>query len=245
MWKNKDYYEVSVEERLEFNHKIEEAYKKRGKYIEFVETPEPAMAFMQFNHLTDEISFGVGTGWWYEEENILPVIAMTHELGHYIDIHDNFNCNIYDYHRALGTLEIETRAWLYAVEVCKEIGFTRWEVFFRYAKQCLGTYFNAPCWQDVKFGFDGESPTYEDSIMRIEQKLPDFKKELVEEVVFSDPFAELMRKFEQQMEAKRQKNREERINDMSSKTGFEAWKEFKIEQRKKFKQCKRAKSWEL
>jgi hypothetical protein len=188
MWKTSHFFEVSVEERLEFNHKIEEAFKKRGHVIEIDEdTPEPYIAYMNYNKFLNEFSFGCGS-FWYEERNIIPVVAMTHELGHFIDVSENFDGNIVEYHKTLGTKELEARAWFYAVEVCREIGFNRWEVFFRYARHCLESYFNDPFgFHDFRYGFTGQSPTLENALMRLQDRIGlRFEEEKVERVEFVD-----------------------------------------------------------
>lgn len=204
MWKNQYYYEVSVEERMVLNFRLEEAYKKRGVHIT-VETecnqfaPEPYMACMNYFHNIEEYSFHCGS-FWYEEQNILPVLAMAHELGHYIDVSENFYHNHKEYHSTLGTRELEVRAWLHAVEVCKEIGFTRWEVFYKYAMDCLSSYFNDPFgFMDYRWGYTGENPTLENGLMRIKEMIGiEFSHEVsnTTRTVKVDHFAKMLRELE-------------------------------------------------
>jgi hypothetical protein len=102
MWKHEQFFEVSVEERNLFNKRIEEAYRKRG-YTIHVEDIEgiPHSAYINFNKLTKKYSFVCGE-YWNEETNILLVISMAHEMGHYLDITENFEGDMVNYHKTLG-----------------------------------------------------------------------------------------------------------------------------------------------
>lgn len=172
MWKSEHEYIVTKEERQLFNPKIHEAYGKRGVTFEVDMTvPEPFVCYMNHSHRDNKYSFAVGTC-WLQEENIIPIISMSHELGHYLDVRDNYDSNIKLYHKTLGTRELEARAWFYAVDVAKEIGFTRWDVFFKYAKTCLATYFESNLdFMDWRHGFEGENPTLENALMRLQDRI--------------------------------------------------------------------------
>jgi hypothetical protein len=163
------YAEVSIRERLEWNNRIRAAFAKRGVSFEIdSETPEPSVCYMNYNGETEEFTFGCGE-FWYDFTNIIPVIAMSHELGHYVDIMENFDGDVYDYD-TLGINEIEVRAWLYAVDILKEIGFTRWEAFYRYASECLDSYFSAPFGFADLFRYRGDG-TIEYGLQRLRDRI--------------------------------------------------------------------------
>lgn len=188
MWLNDNRYTVPTEERLHLNNLLETAYRERGVSFEIdsegIFVPAPYLACMVTNPLTKKFNFHCGV-YWNELNNILPVIAMTHELGHYVDVKQNFDLDLFRYMETLGTNEMEVRAWLYAVEICKEMNFNHWSVFFRYAQQCLLSYFSEPYhWNDLRVGFNGVSPTIEDAKERLktkievpfEEEVPDYMK---------------------------------------------------------------------
>lgn len=172
MWINNNFFKVPVGERLELNYKLELAYKKRSvNFSVDSDSFNSETCYMQYNPKYNEYSFICGS-FWFEESNVLPVVAMAHELGHYLDVRDNFDFDLEEYFKTLGTKELEVRAWLYAIDICREIGFNRWDVFFRYAKHCLGTYFNDPfSLNDFRFGFTGQEPTFENALMRLQERI--------------------------------------------------------------------------
>jgi hypothetical protein len=201
MWVKENFFKVNKEERQVFNHKLEELYKSHGHYIEVIENSpwfqdQRAIAYLEFNHRENEMTFKCGT-FWYEEENICPVIAMTHELGHYIDITENFNGDWLNYNRTLGTLELEVRAWERGIEFCKKLGLDKYkEAILQYAHECLGSYFNA--WylpNDRRFNFTGRKPTFQEAMNRVRLALG-LEPEAIREEPKND-FLESLRRLEE------------------------------------------------
>lgn len=152
MWKRKSYFSVPVEERMEFQAKLERLYLSYGQHIEVIQEVTERnpldSAHMQVKH-TEDGEFDVYSdiflrcgAFWYEEDNILPLVAMTHELGHFVDMTQNFN-NFYEY-KGIGLFEYEVRAWEYAVKFCNELGISQkyGEQIVVYARTCLKTYFD-------------------------------------------------------------------------------------------------------
>lgn len=104
-------------------------------------------------------------------------------------------------HYELGNINLELRAWFYAVEFCRELGFTRWDVFFQYAKNCLSTYFSDLPYShrlDRRFGFKGTSPTFEEGLEHLRNVIgvpfEEFKEEDItkEEKSIRDELFELL-----------------------------------------------------
>jgi hypothetical protein len=180
MWvqTKKDYFQIAKEERFELNYKLETLYRQHGHYIQVIENSpwfqdQRAIAYLEFNHMENEMTFKCGT-FWYEEDNLCPVVAMTHELGHFIDIKENFDGNWIEYNRTLGTLELEVRAWERGIEFCRQMGIldTYAQMIFDYAERCLDSYFSA--WSlpnDRRFNFMGRKPSFEEARHRISNAL--------------------------------------------------------------------------
>jgi hypothetical protein len=170
MWKHDNYYQVSAKERQFYDEKLREVYDQFNMNFDIMgEDPRfpDYTAYLEHDQVTNNISLVCGR-FWHETSNICPVLAMTHELGHYIDVTQNFGGNFEEYNRNLGTLEMETRAWEYAYHVCNAMEYTDWDVFYQYAETCLNTYFNA--WRlplDRRYQFRGNPPTKTDSLNRI------------------------------------------------------------------------------
>ncbi|UKL30038.1 hypothetical protein [Bacillus phage PK2] len=256
MWikEKESFFRISREERQVYNFKLEELYKSYGKYIEVLEDkPNPffmdnrAIAYLEFNHITNEMELKVGQ-FWYEEENLCPVIAMTHELGHYVDIRDNFNGDYLSYNRILGTLELEVRAWEHAIEFCKQLGILEKhsQMVYDYAVQCVGTYFSA--WRlpnDSRFGFTGRRPTFAEAKQRIAYALG-MEVPHEEEKQFVEP-VNLMEAWEQLKEAMRGSRFVAEINPESEEelTPLERVRKQKEKYRKTVKKGMGAKPWEL
>jgi hypothetical protein len=257
MWVNENfggaYYKVSREERQEYNFKLEEVFKSYGKYIEVIDQnpsffgTQEDIAYMEHNHLTGEFYLKCGR-FWFQEENLCPVVAMTHELGHFIDATQNFNGDMRDYNKTLGTLELEVRAWEFGIKVCMDIGLGKYkQMIFDYAEKCLGTYFNS--WNlpnDRMFGFTGERPSFTQALNRIRTALgmevqPE-RPERPQRPSLQDMWEELSR----QMEAQR------RVAEVQFKpleelemSPLERMKQKKIEARKNLKKSLGSKGWEL
>ena len=104
------------------------------------------------------------------ENNILKIPTIAHEMGHWYDIMVLYKGDAEKHGFETGTLEMEVRAWEFAVEYLKEAGYTHWEEFNVYMKQMLGTYYNCT-WgfhRDRHFGYTGEvKRTFEEATMNI------------------------------------------------------------------------------
>jgi hypothetical protein len=259
MWVNENfggaYYKVSREERQEFNFKLEEVYKSYGKYIEIIDQnpsffgSQEDIAYLEHNHITGEFYLKCGR-FWYQEENLCPVVAMTHELGHYIDATENFGGNMNEYNRQLGTLELEVRAWERGIEICNKIGLGKYrQMIFDYAEKCLGTYFNA--WSlpnDRMFGFNGERPSFTQALNRIRTALgmevqPEPQRpERPQRPSLQDMWEELSR----QMEAQRRVAEVQfKPMDELERTPLERVRYKKIQAKKNLKKSLGCKEWEL
>jgi hypothetical protein len=207
MWIKENHYVVSTEERQRLNVKLEEVYAQYGQVIRIERNPPSlwqdtrAIAYLQCNHMTGELTLHCGE-FWEDEDNLCPVIAMAHELGHYMDVTENFFEDFTKYNQTLGTLELEVRAWEKAYYVLKAIDFNHWEVFYSYAEKCLGSYFGGARWgglpNDRRFNFQGKSPTFTEGKNRLRSLVG---MELIQEVEepqrpsIQDMWEELSRQF--------------------------------------------------
>jgi hypothetical protein len=250
MWlkTEKDYFQIAREERLELNLKLENLYKKYGKYIEVIQSSpyfmdERAIAYLEFNHIEKEMTFKVGK-FWYEEDNLCPVVAMTHELGHFIDIQENFNGDWIEYNRTLGTLELEVRAWERGIEFCRQLGILDKysNMIFEYAEKCLDSYFSA--WRlpnDTRFNFTGRKPHFEEARQRVAYALgmnyEPRESNTVQPVDLWESFKELMEARER--EVAYNKPEEEEM------TPLERVRKQKEKYRESVKKGMGAKQWEL
>jgi hypothetical protein len=184
MWIHEDHYKVPVEERLYLESCLKSKYVLHGVYFKVDKTGDfvdyPHQACLSHDTRTKHFDFYCGE-FWNEYDNLLPVIAMAHELGHYIDLEQNFDLDLLECIRILGTVEMEVRAWLHAVEIFKGMGFTRWGVFFGYAEYCLSSYFSDPIHiDDFMYGFKGTSPTFDEAKNRMREKIGvTFEKEFM------------------------------------------------------------------
>lgn len=153
---------IQVEESIRsyFNEKLQEVYNAHGvNFMVHGKEVGHDLAFVQYDHDTGEISIHCGD-FWNNERDLSPVIAMAHELGHYLDA-QNFD-GFDDYSNRLGTKEMEVRAWEIGLAICMGIGLHDFrQEILRYALDCLGTYFDGSYLPlDVEFGFKGQSPTW-------------------------------------------------------------------------------------
>lgn len=77
------------------------------------------------------------------EDSLVPVL-LAHEIGHCRDFYDNYNGFWMAWDRALDLLEermeMERRAWLYAVDVLTEVEYADWNTFLDTCHQCLTSY---------------------------------------------------------------------------------------------------------
>jgi hypothetical protein len=247
-----DYFKIEREERLVLNHKLEEQYKAYGKYFEVLNNSpffmdNRAMAYMEVNQITLEVSFACGT-FWYEEDNLCPVVAMTHELGHYIDLSENFGGRYNEYNRTLGTLELEVRAWEYGIKICEKLGLVERykDMIFQYAHKCLGSYFNG--WgigrRDHAFGFNGRRLSFEEAIQRIQQALgmeitPQPKPEP------RDPFLESLARLEELLGGGRRTAQFNPCEETEELTPLERVRKQKEKYRETVKKGMNVKPWEL
>jgi hypothetical protein len=128
-------------------------------------------AWCSHNPLNREIGCGF---FWFDNENIAPVMSVLHEIGHWYDETTNFE-HTELYFSELGTLGMETRAWEYAIDFGVLIGFDEWDAFKNFASFCLGSYFNdrfgTVAFRDLVRGFHGKAPTWEEAWNRIETKI--------------------------------------------------------------------------
>jgi hypothetical protein len=254
-----DFFKISREERLVFNFKLEELYKSHGKHFEVLTKPSNffmdnrAIAYMEVNHLENEVNFACGT-FWYEEDNLCPVVAMTHELGHYIDLKENFNENYMEYNKQLGVLECEIRAWEHGIEFCKQIGIVEryGQMIFEYAHRCLSSYFNgftAP--RDRRFGFTGRRPSFTEAVQRLQQALGmEINTAYIEEPVKqSDPLSDVIARLEELLGERRNPVGECNLGGLDLETEeltpLERVRKQKAKYRETVKKGMGAKSWEL
>ena len=172
MWSNtvKNHYAISVEEREVYRSKLEAVIRKNGKVVNLLPRRRGRdMAIMEVDHLRGEIHLHCGT-FWNEKDNLCPIVAMAHELGHYVDLRDNFHCIYSHYNGRLGVLQMEVRAWEYGFEFLKDIlSDEHMKVAYVFAEKCLATYFDYP-WDhelDLMFEFDGVPPTFLEAKNRI------------------------------------------------------------------------------
>jgi hypothetical protein len=256
MWIKKAFYQVPREERLEFNFKLEEVYKSYGKYIEIIEeTPfffgnPDDIAYLEHNHMTGEFHLKCGR-FWFQEENLCPVVAMTHELGHYIDATQNFGGDMREYNRTLGTLEIEVRAWEFGIKVCRDMGLVNkyGQMIFDYAKECLESYFSA--WSlpnDRHFGFNGRRPSFTEAIQRLQQALGmEIKTEYIETPKKQKDFLDLLQELQEVMESRRvaECNLGQLELETEEMTPLERVRKKKIEAKRNLKKSLGCKGWEL
>lgn len=186
-WVHAHNYEVSEMEREMFNEKLLEVFDKRSVPFHVDDSsPEPFVCSLEVNQLSGSMRLNCGS-FWNDHTNLIPIIAMTHELGHWIDLNENHNGDVRSYYKRNGTHNMEIRAWFYAVGVCRELGFTRWNVFFNYAKHCLGTYYKDPRYvehMNKRFGYKGTyTPTFEVALEYLKQVIG----EPVEELELTEP----------------------------------------------------------
>ncbi|MED4841552.1 hypothetical protein P9695_14865 [Weizmannia sp. CD-2023] len=129
------YYEklCKIMERLGVDFKIQnkiwgyEVGELGGCFVEALETNEKAIC--------------MGTG-WFDYYNVLAIVCMAHELGHWFDVVSNFNGDTVAYHKILGTLETEVRAWEFGIDFLHEIDFKYWDELNMFMEECLGSYYN-------------------------------------------------------------------------------------------------------
>lgn len=136
------YHAIDVSERIELNTKLIEEYKKQGTSFEIDEDEFENCKVV--STLTGKIQ-GIYCGTFYHDfTNVMPVISMAHELGHYHDITKNHDGNARVYYSKLGVLNVEFRAWVFAVGYMKNMGFKQWDAFMKLAYVCLSSYYSNP-----------------------------------------------------------------------------------------------------
>ncbi|QFG05902.1 peptidase [Bacillus phage 268TH004] len=99
------------------------------------------------------------------------VMAVLHEIGHYIDVNRyNYNPNII--FGEMGNLHFEISAWEHAFKLARKIGFNEFNTLRDDALFCLRTYYDQmSLWSklDRNYGFKGEHPSWEEATERINQ----------------------------------------------------------------------------
>ncbi|QFG05205.1 peptidase [Bacillus phage 019DV002] len=99
------------------------------------------------------------------------VMAVLHELGHYVDIRKNDYDPVYIF-GVMGNLHFEISAWEHAFKLARKIGFNEFDTLRDDALFCLRTYYDKPhLWEklDRDYGFKGEHPSWEEATERINQ----------------------------------------------------------------------------
>lgn len=172
MWSEtmSNHFEINVEEREAYRSKLEAVINENGKVVHLLPARRGRdIAFMSVNHILGIIELQCGT-FWNEEDNLCPIVAMAHELGHYLDLKNNFNSIYSMYNGQLGVLGMEMRAWEYGFEVLKDIlSDEHMKVAYEYAEKCLATYFHYP-WPhelDDMWEFNGTPPTFQEAKNRL------------------------------------------------------------------------------
>jgi hypothetical protein len=249
MWKRNSYYTIPVQERMEFQAKLERIYLAHGKHIEVIEETifKPKdVAYMEVKHSEGMVvdTFMVCGQFWYEEDNICPIIAMTHELGHYVDLTVNHYGNFKEY-REIGIFEYEVRAWEFAIEFCDAIGLTPkyGKELLTYARTCLKSYYDNLPWDEYV-----NQRTFDNAMKRLMIELgleeePEVPEELRPKPT-TDSFSQFMEMWKRHVseppvyEFQRPKNKE-------YKNPFERMQEQRVERQRQIKRGMRAKSWEL
>lgn len=71
------------------------------------------------------------------------IIVLAHEIGHVVDYVERYNRNYKVFHYNLPTTIMmrEQWAWRHSVDLLKEIGYTNWTTFLKYAFDAIGTYY--------------------------------------------------------------------------------------------------------
>lgn len=101
----------------------------------------------------------IGEKWVKNRDNALAVVTVAHELGHWVDIVENFEGSNTKYIRTIGTLEGEVRAWELAIDFLHQVGFTFWEELNVFMEECLGSYYTFGTRQrDRFFGYTVDRP---------------------------------------------------------------------------------------
>jgi hypothetical protein len=266
MWKRDSYYSIPVAERMVFQEKLERVYLTYGKHIEVLTnfdffTPND-IAYMQVDHDNGEfISAKLVCGrFWYEEDNICPIIAMTHELGHYVDLAENFNFDFPKY-RSIGVFEFEVRAWEHAIKFCNDIGITDKypHAIYAYAKTCLTGYFEGLRWEEFL-----NQDTFNNAMNRL-MELLGLNEDIPEPEELkpkpSNPsFAEFLQSLNEARTEERAKRHQRQGNPLSwvwtwgddepapkedTRTPLERKRDMQRNRQRQIKKAMRAKKWEL
>ena len=84
------------------------------------------------------------------------IIILSHELGHAANFHNDYNRDrdLFEshYNDPAGRMRREQSAWRYAVQLLKEVGFTRWEDFLSITSYSIGSYYET-VWEPYKSWF--------------------------------------------------------------------------------------------
>lgn len=96
------------------------------------------------SYMTPDEGKRTGIGLHYDLEGPLLPVVLAHEIGHCRDFLENYDGDLdawYDKEDdRRDTVEKEHRAWLYAVDVLNEVGYTDWDFFLKDCHECLTGY---------------------------------------------------------------------------------------------------------
>lgn len=102
-------------------------------------------------------------------DNALLAPTLLHEMGHVVD-YQEYGYSLTMYWRALGTLEMETRAWENAFKLAKELGYKDLKTMRSLALKCLGNYFENTSFierADKAYKFTGVAPSRSEAMERL------------------------------------------------------------------------------
>lgn len=138
------YFEVDPSERYELEVRLTEEARSNNIPIKVMKSPLYGATYADLELMDcqdDEVSsYNIRIGRFIRDQsNILPIISIAHELGHYYDITRNHGGSIKSFFDS-GVMNYETTAWENAIDILNKHGMTHWNAFRRYAFECLSTY---------------------------------------------------------------------------------------------------------
>ena len=168
---------IDVEARKNYMDKLQEVFRENG-YLDQIYILDPEYrGDVDLNYSAAQLQVRdhglfIRIGRFVnEQDNVLPIIALAHELGHFVDLTRNYEGSLEKYIRELGCIESEVRAWEYAMGFLHQIGLTSqyMEVAVLHAQECLNTYYNGiTTWRlNSHFKFKGTAPSFEEATRRV------------------------------------------------------------------------------